>query len=106
MKLILVIVNSDDSSRLMEALAMKKVQVTKLASTGGFLRTGNSTLLRGTEEEKIEGIMDIIKEICKSRTQVISAPGFGLNAGINLPMEVTVGGATVFVLDVDRYEKI
>ena len=50
--------------------------------------------------------MDIIKDICKSRTQVISAPGFGLNAGINLPMEVTVGGATVFVLDVDRYEKI
>lgn len=106
MKLILVIVNSDDSGRLMEILAKKKVPVTKLASTGGFLRTGNSTLLIGTDEDKVDGIIETIKDVCKSRTQTISAPGFGLSAGINLPMEVTVGGATVFVLDVDRYEKV
>ncbi len=106
MKLIMVIVNSEDSNRLVDKLAKNKVRVTKLASTGGFLRSGNSTLFIGTENEKVDDIIAIIKETCSSRTQTVTAPSFGVNAGINMPMEVVVGGATIFVVDVDRYEKI
>ena len=106
MKLIMVIVNSEDSNRLVDKLAKNKVRVTKLASTGGFLRAGNSTLFIGTEDEKVDEIIAIIKETCSSRTQTVTAPSFGINAGINMPMEVVVGGATIFVVDVDRYEKI
>jgi len=106
MKLIMVIVNSEDSNKLVDKLAKNKVRVTKLASTGGFLRSGNSTLFIGTEDEKVEEIIAIIKDTCSSRTQTVTAPSFGINAGINMPMEVVVGGATIFVVDVDRYEKI
>lgn len=106
MKLIMVIVNSEDSNRLVDRLAKNKIRVTKLASTGGFLRAGNSTLFIGTEDDKVDEIIAIIKETCSSRTQTITAPSFGINAGVNMPMEVVVGGATIFVVDVDRYEKI
>lgn len=106
MKLILVIVNSEDSGRLIDKLAKNKIRVTKLASTGGFLRAGNCTLLIGTDDDKVENVIGIIKETCSSRVQTVTAPGIGISSGINMPMDVVVGGATIFVVDVDRYEKI
>jgi uncharacterized protein YaaQ len=111
MKLILAIVHDEDGSRVLESLSRNGFSVTRLSSSGGFLRAGNTTLVVGTEEEKVDTVLGIIKKSSKSRKQVIDTSSMGLNnsmGGVYMPypVEVTVGGATIFVLDVDRFEKI
>ncbi|MCK9478060.1 MAG: cyclic-di-AMP receptor [Firmicutes bacterium] len=105
MKLILAIVQHEDSAAVSEELTKNKINVTKLASTGGFLRAGNVTFLIGTDEEHIDNIIDIIKNKCKSRTE-LAAPAAMYMGASAWPVEVVVGGATIFVLDVDRFEKV
>ena len=108
MKLIIAIIHDEDAHDLVEKLTEQQYGVTKLASTGGFLRSGNTTLLIGVEKEKIDHVIDIIKETCKSRKEVAPAPTPMMGSTgvfVTFPIEVKVGGATIFVLDVDRYEK-
>lgn len=105
MKLIYVIVRNVDSSRVMEGLNKKGFYVTKLASTGGFLREGNTTLMIGTEEEKVDEVIDVVKKECGPRQQIISNP-VGPAEYTSMQVLVNVGGATIFVMDVDRFEKI
>ena len=109
MKLIVAIVQDEDSGRLVSQLMSSGYSVTKLATTGGFLRAGNTTLLIGVEEEKFQGAMDVIEKICKSRKQVATSPTS--MAGVSgvyspYPIEVMVGGATIFVLSVDQFLKL
>lgn len=105
MKLIYVIVRNIDSSYVTEALNKKGFYVTKLASTGGFLREGNTTLMIGTDADKVDTVIDIVKKECGPRQQIITNPvGNGEYSAMN--MVVNVGGATIFVMDVDRFEKI
>lgn len=109
MKLILAIVNDEDSSRLVAELNKADFRVTKLSTTGGFLRSGNTTLLVGVDEPEVELALEIIRKNSSSRKATINtttAPtGMGASY-IPFPVEVNVGGATVFVLDVDHYERI
>ncbi|MGB4649404.1 MAG: cyclic-di-AMP receptor, partial [Acetivibrionales bacterium] len=77
-------------------------------STGGFLKAGNTTLLVGVDEENLDTVIDVIKKKSKSRKQVINSNMTPNGMGgmfIPYPVEVVVGGATIFVLDVDRFEK-
>ncbi len=108
MKLVIAIIHDEDSNELMSKLTEKNYGVTKLASTGGFLRAGNTTILVGTTKEKVEEVISIIKDICKTRTEVTAAsPIVGEGSSfIPIPIEVQVGGATIFVVDVDRFEKV
>jgi len=109
MKLVFAIVHDEDGPRVMEELNKNGFSVTKLCSTGGFLKAGNTTLLTGVEEERLEDVMDIIKKKSKSRKQVINssvAPNGMGGMFIPYPVEVVVGGATVFVIDVERFEKV
>lgn len=108
MKLVIVIVHDEDSYSLIERLTESNFGVTKLASTGGFLKSGNTTLLVGVKKEKVQEVIDIIKDVCKTRNQVIStAPMIDYNSSyIPIPIDVTVGGATIFVIDVERFEKV
>ncbi len=109
MKLIIAIVQDEDSSRLISELMNEGYRVTKLATTGGFLRAGNTTLLVGVEEDRFQGAMDIIEKICKSRKQVTTAPtAMGGMSGVYspYPIEVMVGGATIFVLPVEQFLKL
>lgn len=109
MKLVIAIVQDDDSSNVVGKLTKQGFRVTKLATTGGFLRAGNTTLLVGVEEENVDKVIGIIKNLCESRKQVITStsPVAG-TAGVFVPypVEVSVGGATVFVVDVDKFVKI
>ena len=108
MKLIIAIVQDEDASRLISNLMNDGYGVTKLATTGGFLKSGNTTLLVGVEDNRFEGCMAIIEKVCKSRKQIATSPvTMGGTAGMNAPypIEVTVGGATVFVLTVDQFVK-
>jgi uncharacterized protein YaaQ len=105
-KLVLAVVQKKDSSGLQEALVKADFHVTKLASTGGFLRAGNTTFMIGTDDEKVEGLLELIHNHCRSRMQIMS-PISSLDSitdGYMMqPVEVEVGGATVFVLDVDQF---
>lgn len=109
MKLIIAIVQDEDASRLVSTLMNEGYSVTKLATTGGFLRAGNTTLLMGVDEERFQGAMDIVEKICKSRKQIASAPSpmaGPASVFIPYPIEVMVGGATVFVLEVEQFVKL
>jgi len=110
MKLIIAIVQDEDSSRLLSGLMQRGIGVTKLATTGGFLKAGNTTLLIGVEEDRLQETIHAIESVCKSRKQMTSAQtsitsfsGSGISP---FPVEVTVGGATLFVLSVDQFLKV
>lgn len=108
MKLIVAIVNKDDSSQLTVKLNKAGFMSTKLSTTGGFLRAGNVTLLMGVEDEKVDDCLKIMEECCSKRTQVVSTAA-GNHADqffTSLPVEITVGGATVFIVDVERFIKM
>jgi uncharacterized protein YaaQ len=109
MKLIIAIVQDEDASHLISELMNEGFSVTKLATTGGFLRAGNTTLLVGVDEDKYDPCLEIIKKICKSRKQIATSPvtmGGATGMYAPYPIEVTVGGATVFVMSVDQFIKI
>lgn len=107
MKLVLSIVNGDDASKVSQALTESGFQVTKLATTGGFLKAGNTTFITGVEDDKVNKVIDIIASTSNKRTQAIPS-STSLDAGVyaTSPFEITVGGATIFVLNVDRFEKV
>ncbi len=104
MKLIISIVHSDDAHPLLRALADQGYRSTKISTTGGFLREGNATILVGTEPEHVDDVLEVIRKSCQSRTQWFTPPPLAETGEVYVPqpVEVQVGGATVFVLDVDR----
>ncbi len=107
MKLVIAIVNRDDANTVTQNLAKQGYYSTKLASSGGFLLAGNITLLIGVEKEKVQHVIDIIHEHSHSRKQLIPATSeMGMGYMPTMPVEVTVGGATVFVVDVERFERL
>ncbi len=109
MKLVVAIVQDKDAVKVIANLMEQGYRATKLASTGGFLREGNTTLLVGVESDKVETVLNIVKEICHSREQLVtplSPMGGAVDSFLPYPVEVTVGGATVFVLDVERFVRI
>ena len=106
MKLIIAIVNKDDSNVVSSALTRGGFSVTKLATTGGFLQAGNTTFLVGTDDTRVDEVLSIIEKHSKKRTQMVPTTNYGTANYASFPVEVTVGGATVFVMSVDRYEKI
>jgi len=107
MKLVLAIVSNDDSSSVSKALNKNGFIVTKLATTGGFLSLGNTTMICGCNDDQVEKVLGIIGEQSKRRTQIVPAAApFSTNDFVSMPIEVTVGGATVFVLEVDQFVKM
>lgn len=107
MKMVIAVVNNDDSSAVSSALTGEGFQVTKLSTTGGLLRAGNTTFLTGVDDEKVDNVIEIISVNSSKRKQVVPT---SLNVDMGIfslfPVEVTVGGATIFVLNIDRYEKV
>ncbi len=107
MKLIFAIVSNEDASRVQTALTSANFQVTRLATTGGFLMAGDTTFLCGTDNDKVDEVVAIVSEHSKSRTHTIpSAASYGVGMYTTYPVKVPVGGATIFVTDIDRFEKV
>lgn len=107
MKLIFAVVNNDDSTSVAGALTRAGFSATKLATTGGFLRAGNTTFLIGVDDHRVNDVIDIIAHCCKSRNQTVTEPPvYGNQDFSSIPVEVSVGGATVFVTNVERFEKL
>ena len=108
MKLIMSIVNTDDARDLVEALLRERYRATTISTTGGFLKEGNSTVLSGVEDDQVAAILDIIRENCHTRIQYVNPLPPAIEPGelyMPTPMEVEVGGATVFIFNVDRFER-
>lgn len=107
MKLVIAVINHDDAGAVTQNLSRNGFSSTRLATTGGFLLAGNVTLLIGVREEDVQKVIDLIGECSHSRKQMIPATtemSYGYIPA--MPVEVTVGGATVFVVDVDRFEHL
>ena len=109
MKLVIAVVHGEDAGALVDALTDKEYRVTRLQSTGGFLKQANATVMVGVEEEQVEGVLALIRETCHARSQYINPMPPLMEPGefyMPYPVEVTFGGATVFVLDVARHERL
>ena len=107
MKLILAIVSNDDSGAVSAAMTKAGFQITKLATTGGFLMAGNTTFISGVADEKVDEVIGIISKNSSRRTQVVpSTTTMDVGMYSSFPVEVTVGGSTIFVLNVERFEKV
>ena len=108
-KLIVAIVHSEDAGTLVDALLEKEFRATRLQSSGGFLKQSNATILLVVEEADVEEVMGIVRANCTSRTQVVNPMPPIMEPGeffMPYPLEVEVGGATVLVLPVERFERL
>lgn len=107
MKLIYAVVNNDDSHHVEKSLTKNGFQATKLASTGGFLLSGNTTFLICAQDNEIDTIIDIIAKHSKKRKQFVpSSISCEMSGYSSFPVEVSVGGATIFVTNIERFEKV
>lgn len=107
MKLVIAVVSNDDATRIQKILTEEKFFATKLATTGSFLRAKNTTFLIGANDEKVPKILDIIETHSKKRKKMVPNTILNEYGGFqSIPNEVEVGGATVFVCDVDQFIKI
>ena len=109
MKLLVAIVHGEDAGPLVAALLASGYRTTRLQSSGGFLKQSNATIILGVEEGAIEDVMTIVRENCTTRTQAVNPVPPIMEPGeffMPYPLEVEVGGATVFVLPVERVERL
>lgn len=107
MKLIYAIVNNDDSHSVSASLTRHGFQATKLASTGGFLMAGNTTFMICAEDDKVEEVIERIKKHSHRRKQFVpNSANFATSSFASFPVEVSVGGATIFVTNIERFEKV
>jgi len=107
MKLIVAIVSSDDANKVQKALVKERFFSTRLSTSGGFLRSGNVTFMIGINDEKVPRALEIIEMHSKKRAKLV--PNTIVNefgSFTALPIEVEVGGATVFVLNVEQFIKV
>lgn len=109
MKLVIAVVHGEDAGSTMDALNDRGVSVTRFASSGGFLQHKNVTLMSGIEEDQIDEVLAVIKENCRTRSEFMNPMPPLVEPGdffVPYPVEVQVGGATVFILEVERFEKL
>jgi uncharacterized protein YaaQ len=108
MKLILAVIQQEDEGALSDALEQHDIGATRIGSSGGFLRTGNVTLMIAVEDARVEQALDLMRRHCQRRTRHLNPvlPNLEARERFLGSVPVEVGGATVFVLNLDRMEKI
>ena len=106
MKLVIAVVHNDDANVLNEKLNSAGFQLTKISSTGGFLHSGNSTFLSGVENDKIDEFVDIVSHNCKRRTESLPDMHVGISRFSNYPNKIAVGGANIFIIDIEKYIRV
>ena len=108
MKLMIAVVQRTDVAELVEALTAAGQGVTRISSEGGFLREGNVTLLIACEAARVEAILGLIRQYCHTRTRYVSPlPPAGTGDFFpTTPIEVQIGGATIFVIDIEDYQRV
>ena len=104
--LMFAVIQIQDSDQTIEALNKAGLEVTRIASTGGFLGRRNATLLIGLNRENYDTAIEIFRNNCRRRTEYIATRLEGSPFHLPLTTPVTVGGATIFTFPVERYEEI
>ncbi|KRM75447.1 cyclic-di-AMP receptor [Secundilactobacillus collinoides] len=107
MKLIIAVVQDKDSNRLRNEFIKANIGATRLSTSGGFLKSGNTTYMVGIADDRVQEVLDIIHETSRTRQQFMT-PQVNLDAEdttASYPVEVQVGGATVFVVPVDQFHQ-
>ena len=104
--LMLAVIHSQDLELATRALEPLGVPVVYLASTGGFLGQGNATVLIGLPDGAEEDALISLRIACQQRVEYLSMPLEGSPLTMPTPIPISVGGATVFVLPVERFEEI
>jgi uncharacterized protein YaaQ len=108
-KLVVAIVHNEDAGALVDLLLEREYRATRLHSSGGFLKQSNATIIVGVDDAQVDEVMGIVRETCTSRTQVVNPMPPIMEPGeffMPYPLEVEVGGATVFILPVERFERL
>lgn len=105
MKLVIAIVQKEDSNKLQHTFIKANIRATKLATTGGFLSEGNTTFLIGTPDDQVEQVLDVIKSKSEAREEYVQPNLIPNGMDISIPVKVTVGGATCFVVNVDEFKR-
>jgi uncharacterized protein YaaQ len=108
-KLVVAIVHHEDAGPLVDLLLDREFRATRLHSSGGFLKQSNATIIVGVEDDEVETVVELVRETCTSRTQIVNPMPPIMEPGeffMPYPLEVEVGGATVFVLPVERTERL
>jgi len=109
LKLIIAIVHERDKQKVSEALLQVGQQFTIIATTGGFLRDGNISMLVGTDDDRVDEVMGLIRNCCSTREQYVAQPPLdmvGAGGMLMNPIKVSVGGAIVFVVNVEHFERV
>jgi len=109
MKLVVAIVHNEDAGVLVDALLERVYRATRLHSSGGFLKQSNATVIVGVDDPQVDEVLDIVRDNCHARTQIVNPMPPIMEPGeffMPYPLEVEVGGATVFVLPVERFERL
>ncbi len=109
MKLILAIVHSDDAPGLLDALTRRGFRATRINTAGGFLKESNATILLGVDDRAVDEVLATIQANCQTRRQYINPLPPVMEPGefyLPYPVEVQIGGATIFVLEVERFERL
>jgi uncharacterized protein YaaQ len=109
MKLLIAIVQDEDTDALTQALVSAGHRFTKISTTGSFLRTGNTSLMIGIEDQHVASVLALLRRTCRRRTQIAVPYSPALEPGLlYMPenFEVEVGGAVVFVANVSRFERL
>lgn len=107
MKLVYAIVNNDDTYAVNKGLSKEGIRATKLSSTGGFLMSGNTTFMICCQDHEVNTVIQVLKEKSRKRKQFVpSSTVTGPDGGQSYPVEVTIGGATIFVTDIERFEQV
>ncbi len=108
LKLVVIIASGGDGDRLVRRLIDSGYPATKIGGTGGFLRQGQTTILSGVEAGEVDGVIAAVREECRSRIEFVPAqtlPFAGESGVMSAKLDVRVGGAVVFVIDVERFER-
>ncbi|SRR5579884_2079511 len=109
MKLLTVIVQGDDAPFLLESLTKRGFRATRINTAGGFLKKPNATILLGLDDEEVDDVLAVIRTNCQTRLEwanlLPGGPGLD-DFLLAQPIEVEVGGATVFVLDVEQFVRL
>jgi uncharacterized protein YaaQ len=109
MKLVIAVIQDKDRGKANDALLAEGFKFTNIASTGGFLREGNVTFFIGVEDDQVDKVIEVLSASCKAREQFVNVfpPTIEpIGTCIPSPVRVMVGGATVFVIGVDKFLRL
>lgn len=106
MKLVVAVVQDYDTGRLLTALSEERIGATRIASAGGFLRAGNTTILIGVEDERLPTALGLIERTCRRRSQTDVASIDLAGLGAFDVSESRIGGGIALVATVERFERI